>query len=299
MQLIRMRIDFRHILIAAGGCTLVASSPPTSNVAKPVAQRRTGSAPVPSSTVKLRTPDAARAYRPPCTQPENNDRCDLEAQWVAAAAADRSASWGIAQAIFSALGLIGLIWSLYYTRRAVLVAEGATTDAIEALKVASRNADATVDMVRVAQDTAHVQLRAYLDFDGVTFDPNLDERDDGTTVVNVSVVLKNYGQTPARDLIVGVQYQIKNALGITFHFTPTDQRKHVTIAPQDTGTQNEFVVLNDDLVRNLQTGAYQLIALFDVRYRDVFGQAHTLQTNFQSMDMKRPLGLIPGSRFAD
>lgn len=58
-------------------------------------------------------------YRAPCDKPKGRDESDLCAQWRAAKAGEISAFWTKWSVIVGFGGMIGLFWTLYYTRKAV------------------------------------------------------------------------------------------------------------------------------------------------------------------------------------
>ena len=59
----------------------------------------------------------------PCTNEMENRNSDLCAQWKAADAARDAANWAWWQLVISAAGLLGLIVSLFFTRRALVAAD--------------------------------------------------------------------------------------------------------------------------------------------------------------------------------
>lgn len=112
-------------------------------------------------------------YKPPCLEPQNHDRCDLEAQWKAADAADKGAWWTEIQAVFSAFGIIGLIFSLFYTRRAVVAADAATKEARASFEASNRPWVFVSDVKIVAQTyhrvDAHVIYKNFGNWPAVNF----------------------------------------------------------------------------------------------------------------------------------
>ena len=112
-------------------------------------------------------------YRPPCLEPQNDNRCDLEAQWKAADAADKGALWTKIQAVFSAFGIIGLVVSLYYTRRAVAAADLATSEARASFEASNRPWVFVSDVKIVAQTyqrvDAHVIYKNFGNWPAVNF----------------------------------------------------------------------------------------------------------------------------------
>jgi len=68
-------------------------------------------------------------FRSPCDNPKGRDESDFCAQWRAAMAAEDSAFWAKWSFWIGLGGIIGLFWTLYYTRKAV-EDTGAATEAM-------------------------------------------------------------------------------------------------------------------------------------------------------------------------
>ena len=130
----------------------------------------------------------------PCVSGRYSSSDDLCAQWKAADAARDAANWTWWQLWLSALGVLGLGATLWFNFRALRLAEGASRETKDALAIAERNADAATSHVRVAEDTAKRQLRAYLNIKRV----KISDFDNFPLRVDVQIV--NHGQTPAYDL---------------------------------------------------------------------------------------------------
>lgn len=64
--------------------------------------------------------------REPCRDPKGQGESDLCAQWHAAYAAEDSARWTMWSVYVGIAGIVGLLASLYFTKKAVLAAEEAT-----------------------------------------------------------------------------------------------------------------------------------------------------------------------------
>ncbi len=80
------------------------------------------------------------------------------------------------------------------TEQTVEIAKAAANDAVEALSVAGRNADAAVKLADQAEKTSERQLRAYVHLESIKFHHGFgDSRN-----FNIAMAIANHGQTPAR-----------------------------------------------------------------------------------------------------
>lgn len=132
------------------------------------------------------------------------------------AAADLKAQQDMAfaarsQAGISLLGLIGLGLTVFYARRAWNEARRAANASIEAAKHGERSARAAESSVSHAQDTATRQLRAYLGIEAIAISPGyfgtpyvekISSAPGVTAESTLRIAVKNFGQTPARDVLV-------------------------------------------------------------------------------------------------
>jgi hypothetical protein len=128
-------------------------------------------------------------------------------------------------------GTVGLLLTLYYTRRAVLVAEGANKDANDALAIATRNADSAAAQVEISRDTAQHQLRAYLY-------PASGEiklsREVITATCPIRVPFKNTGATPATLLYYRMESSIRSNWAMSKNMSSSKKEK---IAKVETSLQ--------------------------------------------------------------
>jgi hypothetical protein len=123
---------------------------------------------------------------PNCSNPNSHDEADLCIQREIAAYTNRSIDLGWAQFLFSALGFIALLITIYLTYRATNAAERA---------------------VAVAEDTAKRELRAYVHVcEAKITNANSDEW--GPTI---SVGIQNFGQTPAYAVVHKFNYLFQMA----------------------------------------------------------------------------------------
>jgi hypothetical protein len=151
-------------------------------------------------------------YRKPCEQPEGSDESDLCAQWKAARAAEASALWAEYSFWVGLAGILGLLGSLYYTRRAVAITSDATKDAGEALEIARINASAAAEQVIVARNNGIIERRPYMTVLSRGIVTKSNERFRG--VYNADVVWKNSGQTPAHIVGASTRIYLRESLGL-------------------------------------------------------------------------------------
>jgi len=128
-----------------------------------------------------------------CDHGQDRRNSDLCAQWKAADAARDAADYAWWALLIGTIGTGAVALTLYYTRKAVLAAELATSDAERALAVAAQNAAAATKLAAAAEATAERQLRAYLSVQAITLDE--DEWDQHRRLITID--MKNAGQTPA------------------------------------------------------------------------------------------------------
>lgn len=238
----------------------------------PAEAPKTTRPPAPFSSVNL---IQRGKYEAPCRAPQDHDTCDLEAQWKAADAADKAAWWAVMQAVFSAAGLIGLIVSLYYTRKAVLAAEDATRDADTALAIAARNADAAAKQVEVAEANAKRQLRAYLSVKSIV----VDERHPDDDRFSITLEIINNGLTPA------------SVTRIVFEATWAYSECSAVLAKFDSPLK---VKIHKDTPMNLpwffdgnfvgNDAAGHILAIGRVEYIDAFGASQKDSFAFSTLD---------------
>lgn len=149
--------------------------------------------------------DVATGDKP--DQPKSHAEQDLEAQKEMA-----SSTWGmlwvaIISLFLSALGLVLLVFTLFYTSAAAEAARDAVNEAQEATKAALASVDYAAASLEVTRDMGQRQLRAYVVVSGAKIEGpiKLDEH------VHAVVTIKNTGQTPAYDLVAGSAVDIFDA----------------------------------------------------------------------------------------
>lgn len=153
---------YRCIVFAVVGWLSLANAAapqPKAQPQQPEAQTNQASAaqPVALPPAKPVEPVQSPELHRPCNEGEEARNSDLCAQWKAADAARDAADWTFWGVIVGIVGTVGLIWTLYYTRKAVLAAEKGTKDAEAAL-------------AHVRQ-VARAELRPWLTYNGFDCHP--------------------------------------------------------------------------------------------------------------------------------
>ncbi|WP_259143226.1 hypothetical protein [Rhizobium sp. BIGb0125] len=160
--------------------------------------------------------------------------------------AKSSYSLGVYQFVLAGLGTIGLLVTLYFTRRSVVAAEKAT--------------ETTREMMRR-------QLRAYLlpDTSTVTFDEN----NNGGVILN----FRNGGQSPA--IMVGTTAMIEV---INVGGTPSDPpvswegANFYSMLPG--AIRSKTMRLLPTWIEGLRSGALEMHVRGEFQYQDIFGVTH-------------------------
>lgn len=229
----------------------------------------------------------------PCENPQGRDESDLCAQWEAANAATDAAQYALWQTLLAAFGTVGVLVSLYYTRRALKLAIESTEDAEKALQFASRNADAAQDLVEVSRQTAGRQLRAYVYLDSA--DIGIVRRSravGGGFDVTFKMTFKNYGQTPAKNVILFAGYSYdKFPLTMTLpeSESPTET---IDIGPGGFLPNIHTEPFAANAIADVENGTHALYAFAVVRYVDVFDQRRETCVCIYAKDKDAPNGLM-------
>lgn len=304
---------YRCIVIAAVGWLIAAhgnshaqtkQDEASSNISAPTK-------PPPATPVQPLKPVEPSKLERPCNEGGDDRESDLCAQWKAADAARDAADYTFWALILGAVGTIGLFWTLYYTRAAVQAARNATNDAETALAIAQRNAEAalesneiarkaqlaaaaaaeeqaqltarsvvaSINLVEVAKMTAQRQLRAYISVDSA----NLKQLCTAGMIPQIHVVIKNTGQTPARDLRIESDTVLRDA---------SFDCSYVSEIPGNYGTQEIGMgvtrrieakmetPLSVEDIEALQAGTRRLFFLAYGEYFDVFDTKQTFRLTY-------------------
>lgn len=158
---------------------------------------------------------------------DDSERC---AAWKSADAADRAAWWAVAQTVLSVVGVIGLIVSLYYTRRAIRSAEDAEKDTEKALALAALNANAVIEANAIARQSMEGQLRPWVFVAEVQFVAEHMQK------MNANIVFKNYGNWPAVMFVKGFMASSEPYPFSANPLSPPDTSLATTLPPGETET---------------------------------------------------------------
>jgi hypothetical protein len=150
-----------------------------------------------------------------------------------------------------------------------------------------------------SKDTSQRQLRAYLDFDGVSWlrlaaDAPADAMPDG-----LLVCIKNYGHTPATELVLETRYYLKIGEGEPKPLGEAGVEKLESIAPTDHLSQRGKFEMPDYVWAAIGQGKAIFISEFKVSYVDAFDNSHTLESQTQSEGLMGEHTFIAGTRKSD
>ena len=198
-------------------------------------------------------------YHDPCRYDQGDSRSDLCAQWTAANAARDAAYYARLQLWGAAAGIIGLLITIWLTRRAVKAAQ---------------------DSVRVAQDTAKRQLRAYLVAQNFRLTGFVADQ-----VPMLTFRLKNTGQTPASEL--RERYEIFYRSGPFHEMESQPVRFSRPYKPSRRGTiigAGEAITyrcvfdaaVTAENVEDVRNGKFVMFVAGAFSYRDTFGRRRIL-----------------------
>jgi hypothetical protein len=236
----------------------------------------------------------------PCGQAKYKSSDDLCAQWKAADAAREAADWAWLQMWLSSLGVIGLALTLWFNFRALSIAKDAADETKDAIIIARQSAESAANLVRLSDRNARLELRAYLDFDGVRIDRNPDY-DDPQIPLEKGVVLKitirNYGRTPAQNVESDVTPQVRSARSPTAYSITNGDRKAIhTISPSDCFYLRFHWRLPTAILEKIESAEIQIIIPIIITYTDIFEKPHVLRGDFEGRGIKDDFGVIDDTR---
>ncbi len=187
-----------------------------------------------------------------------HDALDLESQWAAASAAERMVRLTIWQIVFGGIGIAAVVWSLFYTHRAVTVG--------------MRAAVAAEASIASAKENARRELRAYL----FVRPKSVENFGSGKSPV-IHMDYDNAGQTPAyRVRMTGNLMLMEHPIEGDFNLVPPTGEPHsiVNIYPgADMKTLARFHLnINKAEVEAVTTkdGKIRLYAIGVIYYDDIF-----------------------------
>jgi len=215
--------------------------------------------------------------------PGTDDRdSDLCAQWKAADAATSASASACIQTLLSAIGIVGLLATLWFNHRAWQSARAQSAHAEEALTVAQTNADSTVAAVEearranaIALDTQRARLRPYLHLESCSLDFNSDVSEPSHVTMNI----RNYGTTPA----FGLQLRAK-AFTHTLPRSPEIHEQDLLpqrLVPEVPPGAVRTIVLElawatSDDPEMLRRSSRAIVARIDGDYRDSFDDQYVI-----------------------
>jgi hypothetical protein len=218
-----------------------------------------------------------------CYQANNHDTADLCAQWRAAFAAEQAArtaeqslSLNIVGMLLSGIGLGALLITIGQGRTALRRARKAN---------------------RISERTARRDLRAYVDFETIRLAREQHQPcEDGFEWVGIKVVLRNYGRTPAENMVILASYSISGLGNDVVDLGEVAKDGIGGITPNDYLRWRDFHPVPVGTYDKIRAGEATLGASISINYDDVFGQGHVLTALYQCEGRKRDLTFIPGTR---
>jgi hypothetical protein len=235
-----------------------------------------------------------------CKAGKEDRKSELCAQWKAADAANDAAKWAWLQLGLSALGVLGLVITLWFNFRALRIAEDAADETKDALAVAKQSADSAANLVRLSDRNARLELRAYLDFDGVRIDlqPDFDNpKNPDEKGVLLKITIRNYGRTPAANVESSVTPKGRFVEDPNSHaFAEEDRKTLHTIAPSDCFYLRFYWRFPSEIWQKIENDELQIIISIIVTYTDIFEKSHVLRGDFGGRGVKEDFGVIEGTR---
>ncbi len=191
-----------------------------------------------------------------CRNPDECVKRDLPVQYIAAIAAKESASINRIQLIISVIGALGLAATLYFN---------------------FKSSAAALDAVRVAQQTAKHQLRAYIDAE-----PKSLVGTGAKEQPKIEIRYKNIGQTLARNVSARSEIYLISEGDVVEPFVSYDPEKtdnglhpHASRVNANTAT---FALAHDWNAPENSKAA--LMVLFLLHYEDIYGDSHSTRLAF-------------------
>jgi hypothetical protein len=184
----------------------------------------------------------------------------------------------LAQAIFNFIlticAIIGIglaIWQLWAIERQITLARDANEAAESAAKAAIKSNE-------IASSSATASLRAYVGVDSATW-----HIEDGSTTGKVTLVVKNYGQTPAYDVAIYIDFAY---LDPPFEPAPYNMSRavfaplsRVILGPGSDIDHHVSITVIEEEQRLLTAGKRQLQIFGAISYEDIFRERYWM--NFQ------------------
>lgn len=196
-------------------------------------------------------------YRTPCANPQSEGESNLCAQWHSASAAENSALWTKLGFFVGLLGLAGLYWQVILTRRAVEDTGEATEAMREANEISERNARREQRAYFIPENI-HSAVRTHK----------------GVKYLDLRVIWRNFGSTPARNLRV-IAFVFFDNLPTEITFSLVDKTTQ-SIVGQGAATWSNAVTLSLDEADDVWAERRECFITGFAEYADVFNdEIHT------------------------
>ena len=243
-----MAIGWRYIALAAVGWLTLAAAPAPNNSAQPEqpnADRRVGDAltNITSAYNKQAERTESAQEHQPCGPRQYQSKDDLCAQWKAADAAADAAGWAKLGIWFSGISLLAVVGAILLT----------------------------IESNKIARAAANRGLRAYLGIEKVHPIPHAEGM-----VGKIDV--KNYGQTPAYDVVVNLKAGIAPFGTFDLSTIDNEEAPEERLAVLNPMAANEFAVSRDypGFRRAITDEEMGFFVHGSIEYRDVFGSPHRI-----------------------
>lgn len=192
---------------------------------------------------------------------EARHKRDLAAQEAMAFWAERMFQATLGQVLIGALSVVGLGFTLYYTR--------------ETAKAGRASAKAALDAVNDARERAKLELRAYVGIGQiVSSDPTIGDS------VTIDIPVRNAGQTPARGVTTAFNHAFGS--GEPSFGKPVPGKATELLPSGETSTTLMTRALDAQLLDDLQKKKRYIYCRGYISYRDTYGGRHEIETIFRS-----------------
>ena len=264
---------YRFLLVAVG-LVLAANHAHAKSTEQPPARQNTETS---LEHIAARYDDSAKRaesadqQEAPCGPKQYGSNADLCAQWKAADAATDSAWWAWLGGLVGIGSLVGVFVALVIARQS----NG------------------------IARDTAKKQLRAYLDFNGVTLNSMGVGKVPSATSIELALAIKNYGQTPASKMTIARRFYIQVGSGDWVALLPDDVASSIefsSIAPNDGGTFNSAFDIPNKVLDAVWAKTATFKVLVEIKYFDIFNKEQQLDSAFVSQGNDKRFVVVEGTR---
>lgn len=301
-----MSRGYRNVLAALAGLVLIGAA----QAPEPTAQTQTndaassvsGQPPPPQTTTPKQ--QASPSPDPGCERGKDNRQSDLCAQWKAADAAFDAAkgTWiqiwlGVAGIVLGALTMFAAVAAAIYAKRAAVatertvgIAQDAAKDAVDAIAIAGRNADAAIRLADISERMRVSQFRPYVAF----VEARIEQGSRGALFAAVAVV-QNYGPQPG----------LIKALRFLVSWVGTDFADIVTrgeIGASWIASQGEPMAIPLNIKGRPENANKPgtLVLVFEIHYNDLeeSNEGYSSPGSFSSSDLSDYDEIFPGEKLA-